>query len=101
MCRGHLECEVETLKPRAIVALGRKAFKQAAQLETEVPVFMFRHPSNGCPQLQSRVLDAGFASFAERAARRDHGSATSPEFVALRRSLQKELFPQSRLQPRT
>ncbi len=98
-CRKHLEMEVQTLKPVAVVALGGKAYEQASQLRTGVPVLKFRHTSNGCPQLHSRAHDESFKALAI-AAGKDPDLAISTEFVAFRQSLQRELFPGGRLHAR-
>jgi hypothetical protein len=93
MCLDHLRREVETLRPRAILALGGRAHEQVLKLSADVPIVKFRLTSNGCPQLQSRALDRSFAEFAEKVAGRSPEAATAPDFLDFRLTIQRELFP--------
>lgn len=84
-CREHLLSEIETLSPRLIVALGRRA--SDALTRAQIRHVRFRHPSNGCPRLDSEVHDASFLCAAN-----DLGCSIPVDFREIRRKIHEEAF---------
>lgn len=84
-CRTHLDREIEILKPRLIVALGQRVGRLLADVYQSRLVTL-RHPSNGCPPLDSKEHDASFV----RAAAILKVAALDAD---VRASIHRDMFP--------
>jgi hypothetical protein len=62
-CETHLRAEIALVRPKAIIALGGRAFKRLKTAALGYPLVPFRHPSNGCPCLDARSHDKSFQVF--------------------------------------
>ncbi len=64
-CWPFLKAELAAAKPKLVVALGGAARVRLQQAGVH-PLVSFRHPSNGCPQLDATFHDASFKEAARQ-----------------------------------
>jgi hypothetical protein len=63
-CRPHLERELSACSPKLVVTLGKSARRVLSDMH-RYPIVHFRHPSNGCPRLDSTYHDDAFQQAAD------------------------------------
>lgn len=101
--QAHLSKEISHTDPKVVLALGKPSWR--VMNDRKVPnLVRVTHPSNSFAQLHMPQHDSMFDAVAHVGG---SASATvaprvrSREFLAIRRALQAELFPSSRLRERT